>query len=245
MNNQQVYPKYLLLFNFNKNEIARGSGSTKYDTSKSNLVCGVFSLAITVRIISIIYISLIVSSSLYFYLGNNDKKISKTNEGIEIDNSLNSTKIDSNTLRNGFLLAFNLITFLLLFVSSFSLDKDLASAGLFLFQLTFWAHLFLWVLLVVYIFIGKTEEIIPNYNKSMLMSILPFIFTLAILKEMYYIWICYKFTYNLLLGNDAYVCGEYFDKYVENLASSRSVSGLNSLCNTPKKNYDKFNDDYF
>ena len=93
---------------------------------------------------------------------------------------------------------------------------------------------------IVFPFIDNNPEN-PSNNFIHLIFYLICILVFIIL-ELYCIWIVFIYTYNIILGNDAYVSGEYFNKYVENLASSRG----SSHCGTPKKSsiYEEFKEDY-
>ncbi len=238
-------PKFLFCIKYTSDQISRSnSNNFKYDSTNSNLICnGIFSLKLALRIISIFYITLHLLISVYLIWFN--EEISTTNKdekliNIGISSQVNRNFDSSDNIRNIFLILFNLVTFCFLLISSYNYNPELASTGLALFHLTFIVHLILFIVAIVYYFMGKLEEV---FSVQSFIGLIPLLLLIGILIEFYFVWITYKFTCNVILGNDAYVSGEYFNKYVENLASSRS----SSLHGTPKKEsiYNEFRDDYY
>lgn len=234
-------PKFLFCIKFTSDQISRSnSNNFKYDNTNSNLICnGIFSLKSATRIISLIYIFLHLLISIYLIWFNEEMSTNKDLKQINI--TQNSKNFDnSSSIRNVFLILFNLVTFSFLLISSYNYNTELASTGLALFQLTFIVHLILFLLAIIYYFMGKLEEV---FTVQFYIGFVPILLLIGILIELYFVWITYKFTCNVVLGNDAYVSGEYFNKYVENLASSRSSSNQG----TPKKEsiYKEFRDDYY
>lgn len=249
-------PKFLFVFDVNKDKLTRSSNNQKYsyDKTNSNLVFfNLVSLKMFVRVVSLLYIISQIVFLLYIIFTNNSestKSNSKYNNEITITNTQQESGFFSNSsnIRNLFLIAFNLITFTILLSSSFSFDTESANIGLTLFELLFIVHLILFVVLCIYMFLGKLKEIFSYVENDYLVYIV-FSFSIYLLVEFYFVWNTYIFTYNIIVGNDAYVNGEYFNKYVENLASS-NVSRINSQINTPSRNskksniYEQFSDDY-
>lgn len=140
----------------------------------------------------------------------------------------NSYVGDYNYIRDLFLIFFQSFAFIFLLISSKNYSHKLANVGLFIYQLIFWAHFSLFIVLVVYYVIGDFNLFLYNTNSNDQLfeniEIIVIIFSCLIFLviEVYFVWICFKYTYNLLIENDAYVDGEYFNKYVENLASLSS-----------------------
>lgn len=195
---------------------------SKDDTSQS-FFCGLFNLKISVRLVCLINI-LIISILLALYVLNSD---------IETEEKIKNYVLGSTQL----------IVFILLLISTVVYNSTLAYLGLFLFQIIFWTHVVLFLVCAIYAVNGEIDFIFPGiantinwFSAKLLIS-----FTVFIIIESFFIWICFCYTYHLCLGNDAYINGEYFDKYVENLASSRN----SSVRGTPVRNsFSRFSDEF-
>lgn len=216
-------PKLLFIYSLSKDSLTRNNlKKGHYDDSKSNLILGLMSVKIAIVTICIINII----TQILFLLATTT-------------NIINLTSDNKNIIRDVFLFLFHILTFTLLLISTFNLNEQLAKLGLLLYQILFWVHFSLIVIVLTYVMFSDTNIIINNNIQANSFAILLSLILLAIV-EVYFIYICFIYTYNIIEGNDAFICGEYFNKYVENLASSRASSSLN----TPSRNnFKEFKDD--
>lgn len=261
------FPRFLFIFSFKKEEISRSN--KHYDNKSTNLYCfNMISLKTLIRMISLLNLLFLFSILMYSFINslpenNKNKSNFITEKGdtnydkeelkFMISNSSKESGMENQTLyllRNVFLFLFNFFTYITMISSTFNLDEDTSRLGLNLYQLNIISHFILYFFFIYFHFTNQFHFI--NLNPKFLLPLLLLIFIVA---EIYFSWLYFKFTYNIILGNDALVSGECFNKYVENLNDSRShhsgisgISGLNLSMNsgTNKKNrYEEFKDDHY
>lgn len=222
-------PKLLFLIKLDKNKLTRlNLRLGTYDNSKSNLIFGKISIKSFVILTCIVNIIL----NLGFFIVINSIKIDNQ---YDIYENISSFTI----IRDIFIIAFHIVSFALLLLSALFLNETYAKFGIFIYQIQIICHIFLLLIyLYYYIFYNEHTIFIYSIQNHFFLAVLIF----YIFFEIGFLYVCFQLTYNLILGNDAYICGEFFNKYVENLASSVS----NFSINTPsKKSYNINNDDSF